>query len=535
MISIAGMPIGKNLSFHARVFWSCLAAMLGLLFLFDLFFIHSQRQVLISNIDTMGERLIATLADNLRLGVFSESEALVFEAVEPILKQEDVLEIAVYSRDNRLLFRNVSGRRPAGPPDGLATVDSAAVLERLRLSPTPFHQDEGGRLIFWAPVLVNVKSESESLYLDTADRPGSGALDGYVMMVMDKAVLDKGMRALWRDNAILVLAFIALSFLATTIISRQVRRPLTRLISQVRDAGMPPGAGADEMGILHESFSSMLTSLAKAFETISSLKVTVEAKAQEVRDRNLELEEANRKLATTNEQLAGDILRRRQAELQVQILTQQLIRTQEQERQRIAYDLHDNVAQELSSLKIAVETLFDDHPETPPGLRERRRQMAGILMQCIGTVRELAHDMRQPDDLRQKGVVKAIRDYAWELTEKNRLTLDFSATGIDNLDLADELAINLFRLAQEGLRNIVKHAAASRVTIRMVASNPNIIMRIEDDGRGFNVEKRLSEALCEKRLGLKSMEERTRLLNGCFTLGSEPGRGVRILIEIPWS
>jgi len=142
--------------------------------------------------------------------------------------------------------------------------------------------------------------------------------------------------------------------------------------------------------------------------------------------------------------------------------------------------------------------------------------------------------MRQPADLQRKGLVKAIRDYAWELTEKNGLTLDFSATGIDNLKLDDELTINLFRMAQEGLRNIVKHAAASRVTVRMVASNPNIIMRIEDDGRGFDVEKQMSEALGARRLGLKSMEERAQLLNGCFTLRSEPGRGTRILIEIPY-
>jgi signal transduction histidine kinase len=91
---------------------------------------------------------------------------------------------------------------------------------------------------------------------------------------------------------------------------------------------------------------------------------------------------------------------------------------------------------------------------------------------------------------------------------------------------------NLFH--EEGLNNVKKHAEADRVTIRMVASFPNIILRIEDDGKGFDVEKRWATAVNEKRMGLQSMKERVGLLNGKMRIQSRPNSGTKILVEIPY-
>ena len=108
------------------------------------------------------------------------------------------------------------------------------------------------------------------------------------------------------------------------------------------------------------------------------------------------------------------------------------------------------------------------------------------------------------------------------------------AEQVKDLKLEIDKAINLYRLIQEGLNNIKKHARADNVTIRLVASSPNIILRIEDDGRGFDVDNRLAKALKEKRMGLSNMEERVSLLAGKMDIKSQIARGTRIFIEIPW-
>jgi len=111
--------------------------------------------------------------------------------------------------------------------------------------------------------------------------------------------------------------------------------------------------------------------------------------------------------------------------------------------------------------------------------------------------------------------------------------VDFTAAGMDHLRLDPDTEINLYRLIQEGLNNISKHARANSATIRLIASFPNIILRIEDDGKGFDLKKRLVTAQNDKRMGLGTMEERVSLLNGVMRIQSRPGKGTKVLIEVP--
>jgi two-component system NarL family sensor kinase len=105
---------------------------------------------------------------------------------------------------------------------------------------------------------------------------------------------------------------------------------------------------------------------------------------------------------------------------------------------------------------------------------------------------------------------------------------------MDDLKLDFDTEINLYRLIQEALTNVKKHADASRATVRLVATHPNIILRIEDDGKGFDVEGHLLRALDEKRMGLQGMEERGNLLNGKLRIQSRLGEGTRISVEVPY-
>ena len=204
-----------------------------------------------------------------------------------------------------------------------------------------------------------------------------------------------------------------------------------------------------------------------------------------------------------------DITDRMRAEEKIHALTHELIKAQENERNRIARYLHDHVAQDLSTLKIGFETLFDNFRKLPSEITVRITNLSGILQESISAVRDLSYDLRPPW-MDQLGLVRTIYQTCDDFSEKNDVTVDFYTAGMNDLKLNFDTEINLFRLIQEGLNNIKKHAEADHVVVRLVASSPSIILRIEDNGKGFDVESRLAKSLKEKRMGLSSMEERVK-------------------------
>jgi len=231
-------------------------------------------------------------------------------------------------------------------------------------------------------------------------------------------------------------------------------------------------------------------------------------------------------------QIGRDITRRKLAEERIHTLSQQLLKAQENERQRISRYLHDHVGQELSLIRIGCETLLDDHPDISPEIRQRLSRLSGTVQGTITAVRQLAYDLRPPG-LDQLGLVQSVFQLCEDFSENTGLKVDFQAAGMDDLRIDPDIEINLYRLFQEALNNIKKHADAQHVIIRLVASYPKIILSIEDDGRGFDVEGRLLKASSEKRMGLGSMEERVSLLNGDLRIRSRLLEGTKIRIEIP--
>lgn len=224
-----------------------------------------------------------------------------------------------------------------------------------------------------------------------------------------------------------------------------------------------------------------------------------------------------------------DISERKRAEQDTRVLTQKLIKAQESERQRISLYLHDKIAQDLSALKIS----FGSQPAGPAETKQTSSEISEVLQAVIMAVRDRSYDLRPPT-LDQLGLVRAAYQYCREFSKKTGLRVDFYSAGMDNTKLDFDTDINLYRLIQEGLNNIKKHADASRVAVRLVASFPNIILRIEDNGKGFDVKDRLVTAMNEKRMGLWSMEQRVSLLKGTMRIQSHLTEGTRILIDVPY-
>jgi len=230
---------------------------------------------------------------------------------------------------------------------------------------------------------------------------------------------------------------------------------------------------------------------------------------------------------------AMDITELKRAEDLVFNLSQMLMQAQEHERRMISYELHDSIAQNLSTLKIGCDLIFDDQPAIPHELKVKMAKYSNLINQTITAVRNLAYDLRPPA-LDEMGLVKALEIYCEEFSKNSGLKVDFQSAGIHKLIFDSNTEIHFYRLVQEGLNNIRKHAHATRATIKMVGSSPNIILRIEDDGKGFDVKARELKLDKEKRMGLRSMKERVNLLQGRMTIQSRPMKGTKILITYPF-
>ena len=231
---------------------------------------------------------------------------------------------------------------------------------------------------------------------------------------------------------------------------------------------------------------------------------------------------------------AINITDQKRAEEHIHSLTHQLMKTQENERRLLSRELHDSVAQDLSTAKIYCDLLMD-HPlkSAYPETTDKISDISAALQNSIRTIRNMAYYLR-PSCLDDMGIVEAVSQYCSDFSRNNGLEINFRAIGMENLRLDFDTEINLYRLIQEGLNNIKKHAEAQRSTIRLLAAFPWIILRIEDDGRGFNLRQRMAVAQQEKRMGLRSMEERVDLLGGKMKIYSRAKEGTKIFIEVPY-
>jgi signal transduction histidine kinase len=223
---------------------------------------------------------------------------------------------------------------------------------------------------------------------------------------------------------------------------------------------------------------------------------------------------------------------RKRADEQIHTLTQELMRYQENERQMISRELHDSIAQDLSWLKIGCATLFDYQPPIPAEIKQKVAEFSKVLHKIITSVRDLSYLLR-PSGLDQLGIVQSISEYCDDFAEKTGLKVNFTAAGMDVFQHNDNININLFRLVQEGLNNIRKHAEAGQSTVKLISAYPNIILSIEDDGKGFDVKEQLATMNHKKRMGLQSMQERAMLLGGKIAIQSQPGKGTKIVVKVP--
>lgn len=337
----------------------------------------------------------------------------------------------------------------------------------------------------------------------------------------------QGTAIIWAANACgLCMALYMVLYLARTVLYpiAALRKGVEEIGNGALDYDLSLSTG-DEFEELAQEFKAMAWKLKESYDQLDR---KIMARTQQLSETNAELiKEVVERILAEEEQ--------KKAEARVHILTQELLRVQEVERKRIALDLHDNIAQELSALKVMSESLTADPCLHPAQFQRQTGEWAEVLKHCVGTVRELAYNL-WPSSLEHMGIKTALAEYCRDFTKKTGRPVEFSAAGMDRLSrsLDYDIAINIYRLVQEALNNIRQHAAANRSQVKLVASGGTIVLQIVDDGKGCDLDEVRARALAEKRFGLLGMQERVRLLNGSLTITSRPHKGTRILIEIPW-
>jgi len=217
-----------------------------------------------------------------------------------------------------------------------------------------------------------------------------------------------------------------------------------------------------------------------------------------------------------------DVTSRIQAQLALSEMTRKLIEAQEQERARIGRELHDDINQRLSMLAVELEQLQDDPSDFPRRALELRRQTDEISRDVQG----LSHELHS-SKLEYLGVVAGIRSWCREFAERQKIAVDF--TGDVSIVFPPEVGLTLFRVLQEGLHNAVKHSGVKRVEVQIHKHLGEIHLIINDMGNGFDI-----EMVQGNGLGLTSMRERVRLVNGTIDIQSKPTSGTTLHVRVPF-
>jgi len=276
-------------------------------------------------------------------------------------------------------------------------------------------------------------------------------------------------------------------------------------------AGEIPPLGEDEVGRLGRSLETMREKLAEAFE----------------RERR-EQEELERRVAARTHDLLTLTRELKDRDERRAELLRKFIHAQEEERKRIARELHDETCQTVATLSVAADAALALPPDPERG---RLREIKGLAARALSELHRVIYDLR-PSVLDDLGLASAIRWYADRYLSPLGIGFRCEIEGLeDRLPVEVETAV--FRVVQEALTNVVRHAKAETVLVQMARENGELAIEVEDDGAGFDPASVSTPESSGRGLGLLGIRERVELLGGRVTIESAPGRGTRVAVTVP--
>lgn len=273
------------------------------------------------------------------------------------------------------------------------------------------------------------------------------------------------------------------------------------------DLPVRAGANGEEAALIADSYNKMVEALQKVNDLEKRHSI---------------------ELSAANQRLEREIAERERAEREIRHLSRKLMTGIEDAQKNLAQDLHDEFGQTLAALHMGVESLWKSIPAEMMDQKRSIAELIDLIEQLGDKIRSISSDLR-PDLLDDLGLVPTLEWYLKEFGDRHpSIRIDFQAVGIKKR-LPPESELVLYRIFQESLNNVVKHARARQVGVRLAYSHPKAILLVQDDGVGFPANQRTGG------IGLIGMRERAVTMDGTLEVRSVPGKGTRIRVELPIS
>jgi len=291
-------------------------------------------------------------------------------------------------------------------------------------------------------------------------------------------------------------------------------------------------------------FAEAITPIEKTHRTAREANVQLNQMIEKLSRRSVDLAASNRQLKQEiaqrksveealrkSEQHHGQLLEQsRRMQEQLRFLSRQLLSAQEEERKKISRELHDVIAQTLTTINVQLAALKKEAAVNSRGLDRKIARTQQLVERSVNIVHRFARELR-PTVLDDLGLIPALHAFMKSFRRQTGIHVSLSAFAEVEQVNGDKRTV-LYRVAQEALTNVARHAQASQANVRIQKLDGAICMKIKDNGKGFQTERVLHRKK-KNRLGLLGMRERLEMVSGNFSIQSAPGKGTTVLAQIP--
>lgn len=279
----------------------------------------------------------------------------------------------------------------------------------------------------------------------------------------------------------------------------------------------------DESG-KHTGYAKIARDLTERINFQEELRDAKDNLGVKVQDRTNELE-------SSNESLRVEVTRRTESEKTRVILLRKIVKTQENERKRIAREIHDHIGQQITALQLQLQLLLDKY-EKDSELTKEITKVKATASRIDSEVDFLAWELR-PSVLDDLGLSAAMKRFVEDWSRQFNIPAQFNQIGLNGKQLLPEIEINLYRIGQEALNNTCKHAKANNASVLLERRDGTVSLIIEDDGTGFEPSEKAIMIEDDRGMGLLGMRERAALIGGTLEIESAPGKGTTIFVRVP--
>jgi two-component system CheB/CheR fusion protein len=310
---------------------------------------------------------------------------------------------------------------------------------------------------------------------------------------------------------------------------RDTARVLQLLVPVEREVSEDGGRAFLVRVLPYRTIDDRIAGVVLTFVDITERQAAQAAMQQARNDLEVRVQERTAQLDDVNSKLRAEVKGHEQAERARLNLQRLLLDAQEQERSRISRELHDEVGQQISALMLSLKEL--ESAEPGPELQSKLKSLRTTTEQVAREIHQLAFELR-PVALDELGLSRALGSYLDGWVARTGIAIDFVSAGLDERRLPPQIETVVYRIVQEAMNNVYKHASAKSVSISIERRSDYLLGIVEDDGVSFDPEGPSGEGE-PPRIGIAGMRERAALVGGDLTIDARPGHGTTVRVRLP--